>query len=135
MKNGNTGYDLNSVISGVLKYGVIISTVLLLTGLALVILEKPAGLPTSVEQLISTNYGKPTLDAGQLLSGAAQGTPIFVIQLGLVVLLATPIVRVLASVIVFAVERDRTYVAITLIVLMILLLSIFIVGPAEAHAG
>jgi len=135
MKKGGGDYDLNSVISGVLKYGVIISTILLLTGLALVIAEKPAGLPTSVEQLISSNYGRPTLDVGKLLSGATQGTPIFVIQLGLVVLLATPFARVLASVIVFAAERDRTYVAITLIVFGILLVSLFIVGPAEAHGG
>jgi uncharacterized membrane protein len=135
MKRGVAGYDLNTVISGVLKYGVTISTVLLLTGLTLLLVEKPAGLPTSVQQLISSNYGRPTLDVGQLFSSAAQGMPIFVIQLGLVVLLATPFVRVLASVIVFAAERDRTYVAITLIVLGILLVSLFIVGPAEAHGG
>ena len=132
MKRPGASYDLNGVISRVLKYGVITSTVLLLTGLAMVIVEQPAGLPGSVQQLVSTNYGKPTLDLGQVLSGAAQGTPIFVIQLGLLVLLATPIARVLASVILFAAERDRTYVAITLIVLGILLVSVFIVGPAEA---
>ena len=39
MKKGNPGYDLNAVISEVLKYGVIISTVLLLTGLALLIVD------------------------------------------------------------------------------------------------
>ncbi len=135
MKKGNPGYDLTGVVSGVLKYGVIISTVLLLTGLALLIVDKPVGLPNSLQQLVSSNYGRPTLNIGQLLSGVAQGMPVYVIQLGLVVLLATPVVRVLASVIVFAAERDRTYVAITLIVLGILLLSIFVVGPAEAHAG
>jgi uncharacterized membrane protein len=130
-----SGYDLNDVISAVLKYGVATSTVLLLAGLALLIADQPAGMPTSVQQLISSNYGRPTLDIGTLFSGAAQGMPVFVIQLGLVVLLATPVVRVLASVIVFAVERDMTYVAITLIVLAILLVSIFVVGPAESHAG
>jgi uncharacterized membrane protein len=135
MMKPNADYDLNSIISRVLKYGVIISTVLLLTGLTLIIMERPVGLPSSVQQLVSSNYGKPTLDVGQLFSGAAQGMPIFVIQLGLVVLLATPVVRVFASVIVFAAERDRTYVAITLTVLAILLVSIFIVGPAEAHAS
>jgi uncharacterized membrane protein len=46
------------------------------------------------------------------------------IQLGLVLLVATPVARVAFSVFVFAAERDRTYVMVTLIVLTILVLSI-----------
>ncbi|MGA2664217.1 MAG: DUF1634 domain-containing protein [Nitrososphaerales archaeon] len=53
-------------------------------------------------------------------------------MLGLLVLLATPVLRVIASVVLFAAERDRTYVAITLVVFGILLLSIIVVGPAVA---
>jgi len=132
LKTGGSRYDLNVVVSDVLKYGVVISAVLLLVGLALLLVEQPAGMPSSVQQLTSSNFDKPTLDLGQLLSGVAQGSPGYVLQLGVVVLLLTPVVRVLASVIVFAVEKDRTYVVITLIVLGILLFSILVVGPAEA---
>lgn len=46
------------------------------------------------------------------------------IQLGLVLLIATPVARVAFSVFAFAMERDRTYVAITLVVLAILLYSL-----------
>ena len=42
-------------------------------------------------------------------------------QLGLLTLLATPVARVAASVVGFALERDRLYTAITLAVLLILL--------------
>ena len=51
-----------------------------------------------------------------------------IIQLGLLVLIATPIVRVLLSVVAFALERDLLYVVATLIVLGILLYSLFVRG-------
>ena len=47
------------------------------------------------------------------------------IQLGLLVLIATPVARVLFSVIAFLYERDWTYVAITVIVLGLLCYSLF----------
>jgi uncharacterized membrane protein len=46
------------------------------------------------------------------------------IQLGLLILIATPIARVAFSIVGFAMERDRMYVAFTLIVLAILLYSL-----------
>jgi hypothetical protein len=48
-------------------------------------------------------------------------------RIGLVVLIATPVVRVLVSVIGFALERDRLYVLITATVLIIVLASLFLV--------
>jgi uncharacterized membrane protein len=47
-----------------------------------------------------------------------------VIQLGLLMLIATPILRVIVAGIAFAVERDRLYVAVALIVLGCLLYSL-----------
>jgi uncharacterized membrane protein len=49
------------------------------------------------------------------------------IQLGLLILIATPVVRVALSVIAFLFERDWTYVVLTLIVLGVLLYSLFFV--------
>jgi uncharacterized membrane protein len=54
-----------------------------------------------------------------VIHGRGQG----LIQLGLLLLIATPIARVAFSVAGFAIERDRLYVAFTLIVLVILLYS------------
>jgi uncharacterized membrane protein len=51
-----------------------------------------------------------------------------IIQLGLLVLIATPILRVIFSVVAFALERDALYVVATLIVLMVLLYSLFAKG-------
>lgn len=47
-----------------------------------------------------------------------------IIQLGLVLLIATPVARVAFAVVAFALEQDRMYVVFTLIVLIILLLSL-----------
>jgi uncharacterized membrane protein len=47
------------------------------------------------------------------------------IQLGLLVLIATPVARVVFSVFAFAVQRDRLYLALTLVVLAVLVYSLF----------
>ncbi len=50
------------------------------------------------------------------------------IQLGLLLLIATPVARVALSVLVFALEKDRVYVAVTLAVLGLLLYSLLASG-------
>ncbi len=47
-----------------------------------------------------------------------------VIQLGLLFLIATPIVRVAFSILAFALQRDRTYTIVTLVVFAILIYSL-----------
>ena len=51
-----------------------------------------------------------------------------IIQVGLLLLIATPVVRVAFSIAAFAMERDWLYVWITLVVFAILMFSLF--GPA-----
>jgi len=48
-----------------------------------------------------------------------------IMQLGLLLLIATPITRVGFSIVAFAMEGDRLYVSFTLLVLSILLYSLF----------
>jgi len=56
----------------------------------------------------------------QVLGGRSRG----IIQFGLILLIATPVVRVAFSAVAFAFEKDHLYIAITLIVLTILLYSL-----------
>ena len=62
------------------------------------------------------------------LRGIVSGIPGFhcrrMMQLGLVLLIATPVARVAFSVVAFILQRDRAYVVITLIVLAVLLFSL-----------
>ena len=53
-----------------------------------------------------------------------------IVMLGLLLLIATPVMRVAASIFIFARERDRLYIAITTLVLLLLLTSFFL----GAHA-
>jgi uncharacterized membrane protein len=57
---------------------------------------------------------------GSALDGSGRG----IIQLGLLLLIATPVARVAFAVVGFAMERDRLYVAISLTVLTVLLISL-----------
>jgi uncharacterized membrane protein len=61
---------------------------------------------------------------GAVLAAARALEPRGLIQAGLLILIATPVARVAASVLGFALERDLLYVAVTLIVLALLLLSL-----------
>lgn len=63
-------------------------------------------------------------DFSRIFDGLAVLRPVAIAQAGLVALVATPVVRVAASVVAFAMEGDRLYVAITLTVLAILLASL-----------
>ncbi len=50
------------------------------------------------------------------------------VQLGVLLLIATPVARVAFSALAFARQRDYTYVALTLFVLAVLLCSLFVGG-------
>src|SRR5271163_1336982 len=59
-----------------------------------------------------------------IVHGAMGGQALAVIQLGILVLIATPVARVLFSMLGFALERDWMYVSVTAIVLGLLLYSL-----------
>jgi uncharacterized membrane protein len=72
-------------------------------------------------------HGEPP--AYTTLSGVLHGVRAFdpraIIMLGLLVLIATPVARVGMCIVGFFFERDRMYVAVSTIVLLILLYSLF----------
>ncbi len=107
-------------IGWILQGGVLISAVLILLGLFL-LPTRPGGL--SITRLLNFPQTLNAVGAG-LLTWHAQAF----IALGLLVLIATPVARVAASVLAFALERDRIYILITIAVLAILLFSIFFLG-------
>ena len=69
-----------------------------------------------------------------LLRGIARGDASAIIELGILLLVATPICRVIFAVIAFAMERDRLYVAISLTVLAVLLFGMLHGGWQRATA-
>jgi len=118
--NRMTPERFRALVSIVLLTGVSTAAVLIAAGFLAALLVGWQG--SLLGQAVST---RPLTDFAGMLPGLAALRPAAIAQLGLVVLLATPVLRVAASVIGFALERDRLYTAITLAVLAILLTSIF----------
>jgi len=132
LKAGGAENELNETIGNVLRYGVVLSSVVVATGLVLMLLALPPGAPASLQGMLASNFGLPTLSPSKLLGGIAAGNSVSILELGTLILLATPLARVVASVLLFMKERDALYVGITLLVLVMLLFAIFVVGPLEA---
>jgi uncharacterized membrane protein len=110
------------IISGVLRGGVLLSAAIIILGVVLFFARTRAGHSAAMTTSIPRT-------AGNVLQGVLHGDPVSVIALGLLVLLATPVVRVGVSLVTFVLEGDRLYAAITALVLLILLLS-FLSGRA-----
>jgi uncharacterized membrane protein len=112
------------IISNVLRGGVSASAAIILLGVVLFYLRAlTSGHTPSVKPF-------PT-SLPAVWSGLAHGDPLAIIALGLLLLLATPVVRVAVSIVAFALEGDRRYVIITTLVLLILIAS-FVLGKAGA---
>ncbi len=120
-----TDRRMERFIGQILRAGVLLATSLVLAGTALHLarhgLERPdfrafAGAPRALRGIAATTRAA--------LRSGGRG----LIQLGLRVLVATPVARVAFSIFAFAAQRDRTYVVITITVLGVLGLGLFAVA-------
>jgi len=119
------------VISTILRVGVISSLALVVFGLSVMFLQHPHSLNSaeSYQALTSTHAAYPhTIGDVFLGVGSFQGEAI--IGLGLLMLIATPVMRVAVSIFAFIVHRDKVFTAITTLVLLLLFLS-FVLGAIE----
>jgi len=109
-------------VSTVLIVGVGVSAALIAVGFAGGLLVGWSG------SLLGAAPGSasPT-DFSGVVAGLAALRPIAISQAGLLVLVATPVIRVAVSLIAFGLERDHLYAAITAAVLGLLLVSLFLV--------
>ena len=116
-------YDkqVENLIGQVLRAGVLLSSFVTLVGLVMYLFHHGVATPSyhvfhSVTESLRSIY--------QTIPNAFHGDPLAIIQLGVLLLIATPVARVAFLVVAFALERDRMYVAVSGLVLVILLGSI-----------
>lgn len=116
---------MEQMIGRALQAGVVISALVVLLGAALLLARHGGTLPD-----FHTFAGEPAMlrSVGGILRGVIGLDPYALVQFGLVLLIATPIVRVILTLVAFAAQRDWLYIIVTTIVLGILLWSI--VGPS-----
>jgi uncharacterized membrane protein len=117
-----TDEKVDALIGLILQTGVVLSGLLVLVGGALYLLRygmAPSNYRHFGAEPSEIRHISPILNGVARLDGRS------IIELGILVLVATPVIRVMFSVFAFAVRRDRLYVPITLVVLAILLYGLF----------
>ena len=117
-----TDQRIENIIAGMLRAGVVLSTALVSGGGVWYLFQFGAGRPE-----YGTFLGEPPMlrSVSGIVRGAVALDARSWIQRGLLLLIATPVARVFFSIFAFGAQRDRTYVAVTLIVAAVLLYSLF----------
>lgn len=120
MRKNFTDIDLNRSVGNLLRIGVILSVTTSLFGFIKLFLEG-FKMPKNYTDLESTsgNIWREFWTALMNFEGMA------IIQLGILILILTPLVRIIFALIGYLKERDYIYVVISLIVLSIMAVSFF----------
>ena len=120
-----TDKELESSIANMLRFGVTVSAILVFFGGVLYLLRESQTLP---DYRHFAGKGISLNSIPGVLSGAMHLDANSVILLGLLLLIATPIVRVAFCIVGFARQRDLLYVAISIAVFVILIYSLVRAG-------
>ena len=125
------------IVGRILRAGVILSFTLVVIG-TIVSFVSSADHPTreTLELIKSHGAASETVVAAPTPHFPSSLTDIFrdslslrgpaIVMLGIVVLVATPVIRVAASIVLFAIEGDRFYVATTTLVLVMLIICLLV---------
>lgn len=121
-KNTNSKTDL--LLSNILRAGLFLSVIVVLVG-GICYLWHHGG----ETQDFKIFHGEPNqlTSLWGILKNVMYDNGRGIMQLGIVFMIATPIVRVATCLAVFAFQRDRLYVVISSVVLLALLYSLFLV--------
>jgi uncharacterized membrane protein len=119
-----TDERLEGLLGTVLRWGVVSAALVVAVGAAVFLVRHGSEQP-QYQVFLGEPSDLKTIPGilRDVFTGRGRG----LIQLGLLLLIATPVSRVVLSIAVFATQRDRRYVLITLVVLVVLLYSLF--GP------
>lgn len=122
-----TDIDLNRSVGNLLRIGVVLSVITSLVGFVKLFLEgfkmpkdySNLDIPTSSEKIW-----------GSFWNGLMAGEGMAIIQLGILFLILTPLVRIIFALVGYLKEKDYVYVIVSVIVLSIMVFS-FLTGYAH----
>ena len=115
-------YDVEQVVGRLLQAGVVLASIVVVLGATLLLVRHGAE-PSAFSVFRGDSSTLRSVSA--TLRGAVHGDPQAIVQLGLVLLIATPVARVALTLAAFVAQRDRLYVAMTALVLALLLFGLF----------
>ena len=124
----NQPESMNRIIGDVLRFGVLLAAVVITAGTLLLAAstgstDAGASLTYSSDQIPHGSFD-PSLT--EVVGGVEALNPYSVIELGVLLLLATPVTRVGFSVYLFAAAGDRAFLYITITVLLLLIFSMLV---------
>jgi uncharacterized membrane protein len=118
---------MQRVLFLVLIVGVTVSSFTIAFGAALLLYQSPGVDFSSYYQYPPRIEGSIySVNPSRIFAEALSLQPIALIELGVLILLAVPVIRVGLSILLFAFERDILYSILTLVVLIILLFGILV---------
>ncbi|MGA2960322.1 MAG: DUF1634 domain-containing protein [Candidatus Korobacteraceae bacterium] len=110
------------IIGILLRLGVMLAGSVVLFGAVVYLIRNGAAALPDYKSFHGESAQLSTVEG--ILSGVWQFRGRAIIQLGVLLLIATPVARVVFAVVAFALEKDKLYVCLTLIVLAILMFSL-----------
>ena len=121
-----TDERVERMIGTLLRWGVIVAAAVVLAGGAMYLVRYGSTIP---DYRVFRGEPSDLRDVSGIITDAVSWHSRGLIQFGLLLLIAVPVARVAFSVAAFALQRDRTYVVVTLIVLAVLLYGLASAGP------
>ncbi len=115
--------DVEKIVGQLLRFGVITASLVVLLGGILFLIQNGNG-PRPDYHIFKGEQDSYITFEGIFL-GLFTFKPMAIIQFGVLLLIITPIMRIVFSLFAFMLEKDKLYVVITLLVLGVILLSTF----------
>ena len=115
--------DVEKIVGKLLRFGVITASLVVLAGGLLFLVQY--GKEARPDYHIFKGEENSYITFEGIFMGLFTFKPMAIIQFGVLLLIITPIMRILFSLFAFILEKDKMYVVITLIVLAIILGSTF----------
>lgn len=122
MRKTFTDADLNRSVGNLLRLGVILSVATSLIGFVKLFLEG-FKMPEKYSSLTVGSSSEKVW--GQFWDSLCKGEGVAIIQLGILLLIFTPLMRIIFALIGYLKEKDYVYVVISSIVLAIMAISFF----------
>jgi len=119
--NKPSDQQVDVLIGQVLRGGVLLSSAVTFIGLTLFLMHHSGATP---DYRTFHSISGQLRHIRELFPDAFHGDPVAIIQVGILLLIATPVARVAFLVGAFALERDKLYVAVSTLVLAVLFYSI-----------
>lgn len=107
--------DVNRYIRLVLLVGMILSVGVMILGLIMLAVS-------------DASWEAVPLSLGEIFRGLMEGNPIAMIDLGILLLIATPLTRVVAALIAFALNRETKFVGVAILILVVVGVAVVLGG-------